>query len=130
MGQKVNPVNWYEIYVQDMGRARAFYEAVLAVGLEPMDVPEVEGMEFEMTAFPFHEGSENASGALVRAEGVPSGGNGTMVYFTCDDCAVEESRVEKAGGQILKSKFQIGPYGFCSVCMDTEGNTFGLHSMK
>jgi hypothetical protein len=29
-----NPVGWFEIYVQDMPRAKAFYEAVLALTLE------------------------------------------------------------------------------------------------
>ena len=29
-----NPVVWFEIYVQNMERAKAFYEAVLAVKLE------------------------------------------------------------------------------------------------
>ena len=31
-----NPVGWFEIYVQDMPRARAFYEAVLGVTLEQL----------------------------------------------------------------------------------------------
>jgi len=29
-----NPVVWFEIYVQDMARAKKFYEAVLQVKLE------------------------------------------------------------------------------------------------
>jgi len=35
-----NPVGWFEIYVQDMARARAFYEAVLGVKLEALPVPD------------------------------------------------------------------------------------------
>ena len=42
----------------------------------------------------------------------------------------EAARVQGAGGQIAKEKFSIGPYGFCAIAVDTEGNTFGLHSMK
>ena len=30
-----NPVVWFEIYVEDMKRAKAFYEALLAIALEP-----------------------------------------------------------------------------------------------
>jgi predicted enzyme related to lactoylglutathione lyase len=78
-------------------------------------------------------GSENASGAsgaLVRMQGVPSGGNSTLVYFACEDCSVEEGRVTKSGGRIHKKKFSIGQYGFISLVIDTEGNMFGLHSMK
>ena len=61
--------------------------------------------------------------------GFPSGGNSTLVYFVCDDCAVEEARVKKSGGRIEKPKFSIGEYGFISLVYDTEGNMFGLHSM-
>ncbi len=35
-----NPVVHFEIYVQDMGRAKAFYEAVLAVKLEKSPRPD------------------------------------------------------------------------------------------
>ena len=34
-----------------------------------------------------------ASGALVKMEDFPSGGNSTLVYFSCADCAVEEARI-------------------------------------
>ena len=71
-----------------------------------------------------------AGGALVKMNGFPSGGNSTLVYFTCDDCAVEESRVKTSGGKIQKAKVPIGEYGFISLAIDTEGNMFGLHSMK
>mgnify|MGYP003132553762 CR=1 FL=1 len=127
-----NPVNWFEIYVQDMQRAKSFYEAVLNVKLEKLDIPsEMEDENsFQMVTFPFVENEPNASGALVKAEGMEPGGNSVVIYFTCDDCSVEESRVEKAGGKVLKEKFSIGEFGFCSICLDTEENTFGLHSMS
>jgi predicted enzyme related to lactoylglutathione lyase len=62
--------------------------------------------------------------------GAPSGGNSTLVYFECDDCAVEGSRVTAAGGKIERDKLSIGQYGFIVLAVDTEGNMFGLHSMK
>src|SRR6266436_2570919 len=62
--------------------------------------------------------------------GCSSGGNSTLVYFGCEDCSVEEGRVAKSGGSIHKKKFSIGRYGFISLAVDTEGNMFGLHSMK
>jgi uncharacterized protein len=127
-----NPVNWFEIYVQDMNRAKLFYETVLDITLDDLVMPsEIEEAEsIHMVSFPFADNQPNASGALVKAAGMDSGGTGTIVYFTCDDCKTEQNRVEQAGGKILKEKFSIGEYGFCSICMDTEGNTFGLHSMN
>lgn len=120
-----NPVNWFEIYVQDMPRARSFYEAVFGRKLEklPTDEPEI-------WAFPMEMGAPGSAGALVYMPGMPSGGNSTIVYFHSTDCSVEEKRAADAGGKILKPKFSIGQYGFISLVFDTEGNLFGIHSME
>src|SRR3972149_2516157 len=118
-----NPVSWFEIYVQDMARARAFYEATLQVTLNKIG-PTVP----EMWAFPQSTTDYGSSGALVRMEGTASGGNSTIVYFHCADCAVDTKRAAASGGRILKDKFSIGQYGFAALAFDTEGNLFGLHS--
>ena len=120
-----NPVGWFEIYVEDMERARAFYEAVLRVKLERLPVPDIE-----MWTFPMSPDAPGSAGSLVKMPGFPVGRNSVLVYFSCEDCANEESRVVSAGGKIEKEKFSIGPYGFVSLVYDTEGNMFGLHSMK
>lgn len=119
-----NPIVWFEIYVQDMERAKRFYQAVLEVQLQKLESP---GME--MWAFPMLMDAPGASGSLVKMEGVPSGGNSTLVYFTCADCAVEAARVAPAGGRVQREKMSIGEYGFIALAVDTEGNMFGLHSM-
>jgi len=59
-----------------------------------------------------------------------SGGCSTLVYFGCEDCAVEEARVTPAGGRVERPKLSIGQYGFITLAFDTEGNLFGLHSMR
>lgn len=120
-----NPVGWFEIYVQDTTRARHFYETVFEVKLEKLDSPEIE-----MWAFPMSMEKTGASGALVRMPGFPSGGNSTLVYFSCADCAIEEARIKPAGGQIQRPKMSIGEYGFITLAFDTEGNMFGLHSRR
>jgi uncharacterized protein len=127
--QAKNPFTWIEIYVADMGRAQKFYETMLQIKMFPMLTPG-ESSDLEMLSFPWAEGETNISGALCKTSAMKPGTGGTVVYFTCDDCATETSRVEAAGGQVLQGKFQIGEYGFCSIVMDTEGNTIGLHSMK
>ena len=124
---KGNPVVWFEIYVQDLPRAKAFYEKVLAVTLTKLDSPDTS---IEMWQFPSQENAFGASGALCKMANVPSGGGGTMVYFSCEDCATEAGRVKGAGGQVMKEKFSIGQYGAIAIAFDPEGNCFGLHSMK
>ena len=124
-----NPVGWFEIYVQDMARAKKFYETVLQIELSKLDAPNSED-EIEMQAFPMNMEAGGSSGALAKMEGCPSGGMGTLVYFSCEDCANEASRVEAAGGQIFKPKMSIGQYGFIALVTDTEGNMIGLHSLQ
>jgi uncharacterized protein len=108
-----------------MARARAFYDSVFATRLERL-----EGPDIEMWAFPMAPDRPGAPGALVKMEGFPSGGNSTIVYFTCSDCAVEAKCASESGGKIFKDKFSIGQYGFIALVLDTEGNMIGLHSMQ
>ncbi|MEA5464729.1 VOC family protein [Leptothoe sp. PORK10 BA2] len=123
-----NPVAWFEIYVDDLTRAKQFYESVLSVNLDVLSDP--SDASIEMLSFPSDMEKYGASGALVKMEGCTAGGNSTLIYFSCEDCAVEESKVEAAGGRIQKPKMSIGEYGFISLAIDSEGNMFGLHSMK
>jgi len=127
---KKNPVVWFEIYVNDMQRAKKFYESVLKTDLTKLPIPDNIGEGMEMMAFPMEMEAEGASGALVKMEGFKVGGGGTIVYFSSDDCAVEEGRIEKAGGKIFQSKQSIGEFGFMVLAHDTEGNMFGIHSNK
>lgn len=120
-----NPVGWFEIYVQDMPRARAFYETVLDTTLEPLDFPDIE-----MFTFPMDHEAPGAGGAILKVPDVPSGCGGTLVYFSCEDCAVEAARAADNGGEIVRDKMQIGEHGFICLVKDPDGNMFGLHSMQ
>lgn len=126
--QETNPAVWFEIYVEDMDRAAKFYKDVLHVNLRDMADPNDPSVL--MKAFPSKGESFGASGALVKMDGMKSGGSGTLIYFSCQDCAVEEDRVVKAGGSIFQYKMSLGDHGFCSIMTDTEGNNIGLHSLK
>ena len=132
MNTKRNPVGWFEIYVTDMTRARVFYETVLNIQMQPLPSP--VGMEngFEMLMFPSEMENQNpgSGGTLCRMDGFNPGAGGTLIYFSCEDCGVEASRVVAAGGQVFREKFSIAPYGFISLIIDTEGNMIGFHSIK
>jgi len=127
---KSNPVGWFEIYVQDMSRAKAFYEAVFQGELSEMKNPATENLpDMEMWAFPTSMEGYGAPGALVRMKGCPSGG-GTLVYFSCEDCSIEAARAASNGGKVVNEKMPIGEYGFIAIVSDTESNVIGLHSMR
>ncbi len=120
-----NPVGWFEIYVQNLRRAKKFYESVFHVKLKRLNIPTIE-----IWSFPSELNRWGAGGAIIKMDGYRSGGNSTIVYFSCDNCSTVERRVVKFGGSIEKKKFSIGEYGFISFVVDTEGNMFGLHSLK
>ena len=124
-----NPVIWFEIYVDNTKRAQKFYETILNVQLNELPMPEMN-QSMEMLFFPSNMEQHGASGALVKMDGFKAGGNSTVIYFHSDDCTTEQNRVEMAGGKVVQPKMSIGEYGFISLCIDTEGNMFGLHSLK
>ena len=124
---EMNAVGWFDIYVNELDRAAAFYETVLGRKLEPMGDPTGET---QMMSFPADMNTYGAAGALTKSEHAAPGAGGTVVYFSAEDCAVEESRVVDAGGKVVRPKFSIGEFGWVTLCQDTEGNLFGLNSLK
>jgi uncharacterized protein len=124
---KTNAIGWFDIYVGDMKRAVTFYESVLKQKLAQMGDPTGET---QMMSFPGDMAAYGAAGALVKSAHARPGMGGTMVYFSVEDCAVEESRVVAAGGKIVRPKFSIGDFGWVTLCEDTEGNMIGFNSMK
>ena len=125
--KKSNAIGWFDIYVQDMDRAVRFYQDVFQIGLQEIVDPTGET---KMMSFPGDMKTYGASGALVQSAYSAPGIGGTMAYFSVENCAVEESRVAAAGGKIIRPEFSIGEFGYVTLCQDTEGNRFGLNSMK
>ncbi|MFC1237184.1 VOC family protein [Vibrio sp. F74] len=123
-----NAIGWFDIYVNDMDRAVSFYQSVFKNKLDSMRDP--TDSNAVMRSFPTDMMSYGAGGALVKREGSGPATGGTLIYFGVEDCLTEELRVKGAGGEVIRSKMSIGEFGWVSICMDTEGNTFGLSSMK
>lgn len=125
-----NPIAWFEIYVNDMTRAKKFYETVCNIKLTSLANPETLEQELEMWAFPNDMTTYGAGGALAKMKGFPGGNNSVIIYFHSEDCSIEEEKVTQNGGEIIKTKTSIGPYGFIFLAKDTEQNIIGFHSMK
>lgn len=124
-----NAVGWFEIYVQDMERAKAFYEQVFQIKLESLPSPEPD---LEMWFFPplMAPDQPGCAGALAKMKDKDSGPGGTIVYFSCEDCAEQVARVVPAGGKINLEKTSIGEYGHIALVIDPDGNVIGLQSMR
>ncbi|MCI4648427.1 VOC family protein [Phaeodactylibacter sp.] len=119
----MNAVNWFEIAVDDLERAKKFYEAVFEKELQQVALG-----EDLMALFPYDPQIANASGALVKGRNYTPGMSGTKIYFHSEDVNNELARVEKLGGQIVMAKTNIGDFGNIAFFQDTEGNLIGLHS--
>jgi uncharacterized protein len=126
MNTNRNPAGWFEIYVQDMNRAKNFTKIRFSLLSNTWRVILI----LTCGRFRCSRTTPGCAGALARMEGKDSGAGGTIIYFSCDDCAVEAARAVQNGGRIQKDKLSIGQYGFIALIYDTEGNMIGLHSMK
>jgi predicted enzyme related to lactoylglutathione lyase len=120
-----NPVGWFEIPVADMARAKAFYEHVLNVKLQPMNFGPLE-----MAFFPMRQEAAGASGALMKGEAFKPSRQGIQIYFTIIDIDGALQRVRKQGGKVVLPKTQMGPFGFVASFEDSEGNRLGLRSQQ
>ncbi len=126
---KNNAVGWFEIPVENMERAIAFYEKVLDLKMSRNQMGPLD-----MAWFPWKEDGLGAPGSLVfHEEFYKPSTDGVLIYLTAHsgDLENELSRVEKAGGRILQPKTKISDeYGFMALILDSEGNRIALHSRK
>ena len=123
-----NVIDWFEIYTSDFNRAKKFYTEVFRLTLTDLPVTSDRHADMKYATFPAN--GSTAGGALVRIEQAKPGYGGTLVYFASEEINAELSRVEAAGGKILRPKFNIGEFGYIALIEDTEGNLIGLHSSK
>lgn len=123
---QTNPVNWFEIPVKDMDKAKKFYQAVFGYNLE---VHEMD--PFTMAFFPMAEGLlPGATGTLIKGQSYVPSHSGTLVYFSVDDIEETLRKINANGGKTLMPKKSIGEYGFIAHFEDSEGNRLALHAMK
>jgi predicted enzyme related to lactoylglutathione lyase len=122
MPEKQHVLNWFEIPVKDLNRAKTFYEEVLGIKMQ------VNEMGESSLAF-FTEEQSVVGGALIKARGMEPCDKGSLVYLNGGDNLEHFlQKVEAAGGKIVLPKTQIGDHGFIAYFIDTEGNRVAFHS--
>lgn len=127
MDTTTNAINWFEVPVTDMERARKFYESVFDI---KMDESEMMGMK--MAFFPYEMGSGKLSGALVQGPMHQPSTTGCIIYFNANpDLSLALSKVELSGGKVTGPKTKIGDeVGFMAFFIDSEGNSMAMHSQQ
>jgi predicted enzyme related to lactoylglutathione lyase len=118
-----NLITIFEIPASDFSRAVNFYQIILNISIEEIDMGGVP-----MGLFPGDE--KSVSGAVIKGEDYRPSADGIIIYLNGgDNLQVILDRVEANNGKIIVPKTQISPeMGFYALFIDTEGNRLGLHS--
>jgi hypothetical protein len=124
----LDKVVFFEIPVDDPGRARQFYGT--AFGWKLSEVPEMHYTQIStvdadrpgIRGTPKEPGAINGGMVERRREEVQT----PVVYIKVKDIDQSSTTIEKNGGKLLKPKTPVGDFGYAAYFMDTEGNTVGL----
>ena len=117
-----NLLGWTDIPVTDLDRASAFYSKVLS---EPVTMQEMGEYKFGLLP----HSSDGVSGCLAKGDDNKPSRTGPLIYLSVNGRLYDAvKKVSENGGEVLKPKHPIGPYGFRAVVVDTEGNRIALHS--
>lgn len=122
MPSHANPVNWFEIPVNDMAAAKTFYESALGFEITPSEMG-----PNKMGFFPMEMGAPGSAGTLVQGEGYVPSHKGSLVYLHVDHIDPTLEAINAAGGKTLMPRMNIGEHGFIAHFQDTEGNRVALH---
>ena len=127
MTAQENNLNWFEISVKDMKRAKKFYETIFGIKMEEQTM-----MGMHMAFFPYDPGSGKAAGGLCKSKMHKPSTAGVKVYLNGNPNMNKIiSKIEKAGGKVTMPKTKISAdIGHMAFFTDTEGNSVGLHSQK
>jgi predicted enzyme related to lactoylglutathione lyase len=112
----------FALHVDDVDRARAFYEAVFGWVFEPWGPPGF---------YLIHTGDEASPGiqGLMHARQTPRAGtglNGIEATFSVDDVDAIAASAEAHGAKITVPKFVIPTVGALIRFLDPEGNDIGI----
>lgn len=118
----------FQIYADDVSRARIFYESVF--GWEMKRLSHVDEDYWMVTTGP--DTTPGINGAITqRKEKLFSTAPTAFVcIISVDDLDRYLHKVEFEGGEIVQEKTFIEEYGWVAYCKDTENNTFGLFELK
>lgn len=127
MDKQSNNLNWFEIPVTDLDRARHFYQVIFSIHMEVMEMGDLR-----MAGFPGESDSGKALGAIAKSPNHHPSAEGVVIYLNANpamDTVLE--KIEDEGGRILMGKTLITPeIGYMAFFLDTEGNKLGLHSIE
>ncbi len=120
-----NSINWFEISVADINRAKKFYETLFGIQMHQQEM-----MGMQMAFFPAEDMNGKVSGSLVQGPMHKPSQDGAKIYLNANpDLSKALGNVTKAGGQVVLEKTKISDdIGYMAIFVDSEGNGVALHS--
>lgn len=108
----------FEICVDDLGSAAAFYASVFDWDIEPVKE------DSEYLSIGVREGVDRdiSGGLTVRVDEQ----NSTINTIQVPSVDIYARKITENGGKILAPKISIPGQGYVQYCHDLEGNTFGI----
>ncbi|MCB0493661.1 MAG: VOC family protein [Cyclobacteriaceae bacterium] len=116
-------ISMFEIPATDITRAINFYQSLLDIQIEKMDM---EGMQ--MGILPYE--GQIVTGVIIKADGYNPSADGVTMYLNAgENLQVVLDRVEKNGGEIIVPKTaHADESGYFAIFIDSEGNKLALNS--
>ena len=113
MAALMSAIVYFEIFCDQVERARKFYAELFGWKVESISGTKYCNITTQEGAAGGLTHRFNPLQKIINYFGVPS------VREAC-------SRVEALGGRVLVPRMAVSKAGYYALCMDTEGNIFGL----
>jgi predicted enzyme related to lactoylglutathione lyase len=114
---------YFDLTVQDVGLARAFFEKVLDWRFEKFDMPYEY---FRIQGGPDAEPGIDGGIGAVRDAPLSGGRPMTQVTIPVADLDARLARVVAAGGSVVEPRIPIPGIGWYATCAEPGGLKFGL----
>jgi uncharacterized protein len=114
---------YFDLTVQDVGQARAFFEKVLGWRFERFDMPYEY---FRITTGPNNEPGIDGGVGAVKDAPLSEGRPMTQITIAVSNLEDVLALVLEAGGSIVEPKAPIPSVGWYATCAEPGGLKFGL----
>ncbi|MDY6966541.1 MAG: VOC family protein [Halobacteriota archaeon] len=113
----------FDLPADDLERAQEFYSKLFGWKFQKIPGP----MQFYLIETDDLEGNMGVGGGMGKRE---EPDQNIMNYFGVSSVDEYVEEVKKLGGKIVMGRTEVPGWGYLAICIDTEGNKFGLWQEK
>lgn len=113
-------VVWFEIYVTDLERAKAFYAELFGWEFLPLT-------DYDPNYWTIDTGAESVGGALVQRSALSQSGQGVVLYIEVDNLQESLDQAARLGATLAQPPTRItSDAGSFALIQDLDQNLLGL----